>query len=65
MDVFAETEKSAELAALATTAPGPTLDCYGGFIEILSNSAISGCCGAPLRRARWFRRTATTTPRTS
>ncbi|GAB7066287.1 cupin domain-containing protein [Mycolicibacterium hodleri] len=34
--MFAETEMSAVLAALATTAPGPTLDCYGGFMEILS-----------------------------
>lgn len=37
--MFAETEKSAVLAALAATAPGPTLDCYGGYIEILSKAA--------------------------
>jgi len=34
--MFADAVSSAVLADLASTAPGPTLDCFGGFVEILS-----------------------------
>lgn len=36
--MFADNEKSVILTALAGTAPGPTLDCFGGLVQILSKS---------------------------
>jgi quercetin dioxygenase-like cupin family protein len=36
--VFAEMQSSGVLARLATTDAGPTLDCFGGYIQILSKA---------------------------
>jgi quercetin dioxygenase-like cupin family protein len=37
--MFATHDRSVILAGLAVTAPGPTLDCFGGHVQILSKSA--------------------------
>lgn len=37
--MFADNDRSAILTALAVTPPGPTLDCFGGLVEIVSKSA--------------------------
>jgi hypothetical protein len=64
--MFAEMPSSGVLARLATTDAGPTLDCFGGYIQILSKATdfwvlrghrsarLGGADAQPRRRPRLF-----------